>query len=122
MRIVDVRQGHEQEDIEEGQRVLDAEIAHPSMSVMIIRWNTSEMSKFVDRVGTRCDPFPWRSAVWVKNDAIFTQKNQEDWFDGHDKACAVILDLNDEPAEWLEPDATLFDIEQAWLSAEGRSK
>jgi hypothetical protein len=121
MRIVDVRPGHA-EDVDGGRKVLDAEIAHPSISIMIIRGSTPEIGQFTDRAGTRSDPFPWRSAVWVKNDAIFTPQNKARWFGGRDEACAVILDLNDEPAEWLKPADTLFRIEQAWLSAEGHGQ
>jgi hypothetical protein len=120
MRIVDVRQDHEQEDIFEGRKVIDIEIGHPSMSVMIIHGNTAAVSKFANLASARCDPFPWRSGVWVRDDRIFTAENKKEWFEGHDTACAVILDLNDRPAERLLEDATLFDIEQAWLSAEGR--
>lgn len=119
MRIVDVRPGHD-EDVAEGQKVLKGEIEHPSMTVMIIRGSTPEIGQFADRAGTRCDPFPWRSAVWVKNDRIFTPQNKDSWFKDHDDACAVILDLNDRPADWLKPADTLFRIEQAWLAAEGR--
>jgi hypothetical protein len=108
-----------QEDVQEGRKILSAEIAHPSMSVMIVRGNTPAVSKFVDNASARCDPFPWRSGVWVRDARIFSPQNLKDWFEGHATSCAVILDLNDRPAEWLDENATLFDIEQAWLGAEG---
>lgn len=119
MRVVDVRDDHVDEDIKEGQAILKQEIDHPSLSVMIIRGREPKIGKFVDRAGTRCDPFPWRSAVWVKDDRIFPPGKAKAWFGGHDEACATILDLSDEPTAWLTADAVLFDIEQAWLQAEG---
>ena len=120
MRVLDVREDHVDDDIREGRRIMNAEIDHPSMSVIIIRGNSPRSSRFVDNASARCDPFPWRSGVWVRNEQIFTSKAKA-WFNGHADSCAVILDLNDEPASWLAEDAELFDIEQAWLQAEGRS-
>ena len=121
MRIVDVRDDHVEEDIREGRAILKSEIEHPSMSVMIIRGESPEVSRFADFAGARCDPFPWRSGVWVRDERILSAGKVKSWFGGHDEACAVILDLNDNPAEWLTEDEGLFDIEMKWLSAEGRA-
>ena len=121
MRVVDVRDDHVDEDIKEGRNILKSEIDHPSMSVLIARGNSPEISKFVDRASARCDPFPWRSGVWVRDERVLSTGKAKTWFAGHDDACAVILDLNDNPAAWLTADAELFDIEQAWLQAEGRA-
>lgn len=121
MRVVDVRDDHVDEDVKEGRGILKAEIDHPSMSVMIIRGDAAEISKFVDKASARCDPFPWRTGVWVRDDRAFPAGKAKAWFGGHDDACAVILDLNDDPAGWLAADAELIDIEQTWLQAEGKS-
>jgi hypothetical protein len=121
MRIVDVRDDHVDEDIKEGRAILRSEIDHPSMSVMVIRGDSPEVSRFVDLASARCDPFPWRSGVWVRDDRIFPAGKAKSWFSGHEEACAVILDLNDDPVEWLTEDAELIDIEMKWLAAEGRA-
>lgn len=120
MRIVDAQNKEDAEGIKAGRKILATEIANPSMSVMIIRGDNPQVSQFVDNAGVRCDPFPWRQAIWVRKDFIFPAGKQQEWFDGHDSACAVILDLDDRPVEWLDDDATLFGIERAWLRAEGK--
>lgn len=120
MRVVDAESKSDAAGIAAGRKVLATEIANPSMSVMIVRGATAEVSQFIDRASARCDPFPWRQGVWVRKDFIFPAGKIGEWFDGHDDACAVILDLDDQPARWLEPDAMLIDIERAWLQAEGR--
>ena len=118
MRVVDVDANTAEEDVAEGRKIVEAEIAHPSQTVMIVRGNTAAVSKFVDRASVRSDAFPWRSGVWVRDDRIFLDGQQEEWFDGHAEACAVILDLNDAAVELLEQDALLLHIEMAWLRAE----
>jgi hypothetical protein len=121
MRVVDVDDNNADGDIADGRQILDAEIAHPSQTVMIVRGSTAAVSKFVDLASVRSDAFPWRSGVWVRDDRIFRQDQHDAWFGGHAQACAVILSLNDQPAEWLNQDADLFDIEVAWLRAEGHA-
>jgi hypothetical protein len=121
MRVVDIRQTNVDEDIREGRRIVQSEINNPSMSVLIIRGASADVSRFVDLASARCDPFPWRSGVWVRDERIFKTEDKARWFDGHDDACGVLLDLNDRPSAWLRANAQLFDIEQAWLSAEGRA-
>ena len=121
MRVVDVRNDHIDEDVAEGRRILQAEINHPSMSVLIVRGTSADISGFVDKASVRCDPFPWRSGVWVRDERVFESGDRTRWFGGHDDACAVFLDFQDRPTSWLAADAELFDIEKAWLRAEGRS-
>ena len=121
MRVVDARDKNDAAGIKAGRKVLGTEIANPSMSVMIIRGDSPEVSRFVDLASVRCDPFPWRQGVWVRKDFIFPQDKLEQWFGDHDDACAVILDLQDRPAEWLKPQTRVFAIELAWLRAEGKA-
>lgn len=118
MRVADVRPDHRLEDIERGQGAIDAEVGDPAKTVMIVRRDTPDVSLFVDRASTRSDVFPWRGGVWVKHRDVFRSGEEETYFAGHPQACAVILDLQDRPTEWLSSSATLFDIEQAWLRTE----
>lgn len=119
MRIVDAKNQNDSAAIAAGRKVLEAEIANPSLSVMIIRGESIEASHFVDRASARCDVFPWRQGVWVRKEFIVPAGKRTEWFGGHDDACAVILDLKDRPTQWLRADAELIDIEIAWLNAEG---
>lgn len=121
MRVVDVGDSNPQGDIEEGRKILRTEIEHPSQSVMIVRGATPAVSRFVDLASVRSDAFPWRVGVWVRNDQIFQDGEEDAWFGGHDEACAVILSLNDDPVEWLGENDGLFDIEMTWLRAEGHA-
>jgi hypothetical protein len=121
MRVVDAKSKTDTAGIKAGRKVLAAEIANPSMSVMIIRGDAPQVSTFVDNASLRCDPFPWRQGVWVRKPFIFPTNKLKKWFGGHDSACAVILSLNDEPVEWLVADTEIFDLELAWLRAEGHS-
>lgn len=121
MRVVDVRDSDEDGDIAEGRKILRTEIDHPSQSVMIVRGKSAEVSRFVDLASVRSDAFPWRAGVWVRDDRIFQDGELDAWFGGHDEACAVILSLNDAPVQWLAADTVVFDIEMAWLSAEGHA-
>lgn len=120
MRILDIRPGHEQEDTEEGRRILADEIAKPSYTLIIIRGAGPTMHEFAERAAARAEPFPWRGAVWVKDARIFTDGQEQAFFAGHAPACAVILDVDDVPAQWLTNDASAMDIERAWLRAEQR--
>lgn len=121
MRVVDAKSKTDTAGIEAGQKVLATEIANPSMSVMIIRGESPQVSTFVDNASVRCDPFPWRQGVWVRKDFIFPESKLEEWFGGHKFACAVILNLQDQPVEWLAADTEIIDLELAWLRAERRS-
>jgi len=120
MRVVDAMNNSDAVAIAAGRKVLEAEIANPSLSVMIVRGETTAISHFVDRASARCDPFPWRQGVWVRKEFILPAGKLIEWFGGHDDACAVVLDLRDRPAQWLAADAELFDIETAWSLAEGQ--
>lgn len=121
MRVVDVDDSNADSDIAEGRKILDTEIAHPAQTVMIVRGATASVSKFVDLASVRSDAFPWRTGVWIRDDRIFRQDQLASWFDSHAGACAVILSLNDQPVEWLDANAQLYDIEMAWLRAEGHA-
>jgi len=117
MRILDVRDGNK-DDIEKGQAILLAEIAHPSKTVMIIRGDGPEIAQFADAAAGRSDPFPWREVVWVKNNSIFKDGQEKRLFPkGNDKSCAVILDLDDTPLVWLSADSNPLQIEKAFLKA-----
>jgi hypothetical protein len=120
MRVVDIRPGHEAEDIQYGRGALAAEIQHPAKTVMIIRGASPQISHFADKANARCAPFPWRSAVWLMDPRIFSARQEEEWFADHAESCAVILDLKDDPASWLAETASAYDIEMAWLNAEGK--
>lgn len=121
MRILDAKNNKDSVAINRGRTILEAEVANPSLSVMIIRGDSTEVSGFVDRASVRCDPFPWRQGVWARKEYIIPPARLNQWFAAHPDACAVILDLQDEAAEWLTDDTQLFEIELAWLRAEGRS-
>jgi hypothetical protein len=120
MRVLSVRAGFEEKDIESARVVLAATIHHPSRTVMVIRRVGPQITRFADKAATRSDPFPWREIVWVTDQRIFLSGEELRLFGGHNSACAVVLDLLNEPAAWLDPGAQLFDIEDAFLGAEGR--
>jgi hypothetical protein len=117
MRVLAVRAGSVDRDIAAGRAALAATIAHPSTTVMVIRWIGPEVAAFADRAAGRTDPFPWRDAVWVTDPRIFEEGQEAALFGGHESACAVVLDLRDLPVAWLNPDAELFDIDDAFLTA-----
>jgi len=116
MRILDLREGREDEDVAFGRRALEMELEHPARTVMIVLGSEAEVSKLADRVASRADAFPWREAVWVRDQRILTAAQRE-WFD--DVATrAVALDFADRKVEGLGVDADLFDIERAFLRAQ----
>ncbi len=120
MRIVDVRAGHETEDIAEGRKTIQLELDHPSKNVMVICGRTPEVSHFADRAAVRTDAFPWRSAVWVKApDQILTKQQFKEWFKDDDASCAVVFDFHDTPVARLKVTASLTAIEDAYLLAQG---
>jgi hypothetical protein len=121
MRVLAIRPGREAEDIQSGRAILQDSLAHPSKTVMIIRRSGPEITRFADKAGARGDPFPWREVVWITDQQLFPPGQEAEWFDLHETACAVILDIRDRPAAWLEPAARLFEIEDAFLVAESRA-
>jgi hypothetical protein len=70
---------------------------------------------FADRAASRSDPFPYRVVVWIKAEQLLSDDNVISWFRDHDDACAVVLDLEDRPVEWLNSDSSLRVIELAFL-------
>lgn len=120
MRVLTVRATSVPQDIKSGRDILLTTIRHPSKTVMIIRGVTPEITRFADKSASRSDPFPWRDVVWVTDQRLMQAEEEHAWFDDHPTACAVILDLRDLPAAWLDASAHLFDIEMAFLGVEGR--
>jgi hypothetical protein len=118
MRTLSVRPGHEEQDIFSGRAILQESIAHPSKTVMVVRFHSPEVARFADKAATRSDPFPWRETVWVTDRRIFAPGQEAELFNGHDGACGVALDLRDRPVVWLAPDATPFAIDRAFRQAE----
>lgn len=119
MRILDVRTSDEAADIQKGRGTLLAEISHPSKTVMIIRGNNPEISRFADAAAGRAAPFPWREVVWVKNSKIFEIGQETQLFGSDASNCAVILNLEDKPTAFLPADSSLLDIEEAFLDTGG---
>lgn len=117
MRILDVRTSDEAADIQKGRGTLQAEISHPSKTVMIIRGNSPEISRFADAAAGRAAPFPWREVVWVKSNKIFESGQEKQLFGSGSNNCAVILNLEDKPTAYLTLDSSLLDIEEAFLEA-----
>ena len=123
MRIIVIRPSHEQEDVQAAKETVETEIAHPAKSVMFILGQDQEVGQFTDRAGTRSDPFPWREAVWLQ---VSTAQAKEilgvarlnNWYPNADN-CAVMLDFSDNISEFLKSDASLFDIDAAYLKAKG---
>lgn len=120
MRVLSVRASHDTADIASGRAILAEMIGHPSKTVMIIRRVGPQITRFADKAGTRSDPFPWREIVWITDPRIFGPGQEEMLFAGHAGACAVVLDFQSQASAWLDPSAQLFDIEDAFLGAEGR--
>ena len=120
MRVLSVRAASRAADIKSARTILGETVGHPSKTVMIIRRVGPEITRFADKAGTRSDPFPWREIVWVTDQRIFRPGQEDELFGAHPDACAVVLDLAGHPATWLDPSAQLFDIEDAFLGAEGR--
>lgn len=122
MRILDVREGHEQDDIRAARAALRTEIALPATTVCILRGSGPQVSQLADRVAGRSDAFPWRQAVWVRSDEILDDDRDhepsgaEAWFDG-DHA-GVILDFEDNPAAALHLTDSALTIELAFLAAQ----
>lgn len=119
MRVLSVRPGKQAEDIELGRATLAAAIADPATTVMIIRGDGPEVMAFANLASGRAIPFRWRDVVWVADSRIFRAGEEGRLFPAGKPACAVVLDLRDEPVAWLAPDALKFDIEDAFLSAGG---
>lgn len=120
MRILDVRVGtpNEANDIALGRTTLQAEISHPSKTIMVIRSSGADISLFADRASGRATAFPWREVVWVKNNKIFNAGQENMLFpENNTDHCAVILDLADRPVVWLQADSSVPDIEDAFLEA-----
>jgi hypothetical protein len=120
MRVLSVRAGSEAADIASARAIVAETVGHPSKTVMVIRRVGPEITRFADKAGTRGDPFPWREIVWITDQRIFEPGQENSLFAEHVDACAVVLDFEGQPAAWLDPSAQLFDIEDAFLGAEGR--
>jgi hypothetical protein len=118
MRVLAVRPGNVEQDMAAGRATLDAALENPSTTVMIIRRDDPEVAGFADLAAGRSDPFPWRDSVWVMDERIFRTADANRWFAGRPSACAVVLNMKDEPVVWLDPDAQIFDIDDAFLTAE----
>jgi hypothetical protein len=58
MRVLSVRAGFEEKDIESARVILAATIHHPSRTVMVIRRVGPQITRFADKAATRSDPFP----------------------------------------------------------------
>ena len=119
MRTLSVRPGQEERDIASGREILQEAIDHPSKTVMIVRYHSPEVARFVDKAATRSDPFPWRETVWVTDRRIFEPGLETKLFDANDTACGVVLDLLDRPVAHLTADATLAAIDRAFRDAGG---
>jgi hypothetical protein len=119
MRVLSVRTDNKKADIASGREILAHVITDPTTTVMAIRGEGPEITRIADKAAVRADPFPWRNVVWVTNTDIFTPADEKRLFGGHPQACAVVLDFQGQPTSWLETDAQLFDIEKAFLDAEG---
>ena len=120
MQILAVRSSQKAEDIRTARAIITAAIAHPEKSVMIIRGDSQEISHFANRASGIAARFPWREVLWVQEPEIFETKFERDMFGAGEAACAVILDLNDQPAITLTEDASLFEIDRAFRTAEAR--
>jgi hypothetical protein len=121
MRTLSVRSDHAAEDIQSGRDIMDQAIAHPSKMVLLIRRVGPEITRFADKVAARTDPFPWREAVWVTDQRLFRPGEEARLFAGHDSASGVILNLRDVPVIWLDPTATVPEVDEAFLEAESVS-
>jgi hypothetical protein len=119
MRVLSVRADSKKADIASGREILAHVVSDPTTTVMVIRGNGPEVTRIADKAAVRADPFPWRNVVWVTDTDIFAPADEKRLFGGHPQACAVVLDFQGKPISWLESDAQLFDIETAFLDAEG---
>ncbi len=118
MRILDVTKSTAQADIDKARAIVIAEISHPSKVVMIIRGSSPEVGQFADRANGRAVAFPFREVLWIKNAAIFETGQESALFTNHGTACAVVLDLNDQPAAWLKTSDGAYQVEKAFLKAQ----
>jgi|GEM_PF-2227540 hypothetical protein len=118
MRVLSVRPDNVEKDIQSARDILDQAIAHPSKTVMIIRRVGPEITRFADKVAARTDPFPWREAVWVTDQRIFRPLEEARYFTTHASASGSILNVRDIPVVWLDPTATLPEVDEAFLEAE----
>ena len=62
-----------------------------------------------------------REGVWLKMSDADLQTVLADhpsWFEDHDEACAVVLDGEDKPSQWLEANVSGRKLERALLNAE----
>ena len=121
MRVLDARPDSREEDIRSARRTIREEIGNPSKTVMILRGRGADVSLFADRAATRNDSIPWRELLWVRDDEIFTQA-QAEWFNDDPTVVAIVLDFFDKPAASLRVDASLFQIEMAFLRAQTRGE
>jgi hypothetical protein len=119
MRVLEIRSGFEGQDIAEAREVLDMEIGHPSKNVMLVLGSSPEAGQLADRGAIRSNPFPHREVIWIRSDEILNEDEMERWFGGQEEESAVVLDFGDRPVDRLPLDATLFDIERAFLIAQG---
>lgn len=119
MRVLSIRAGHKAADIKSGRAILAEAIGHPSTVVMMIRGTGADVSRIADKAAVRSDPFPWREAIWVTDRLLFPTGDEERLFAGHSSACGVVLDFTGQPKAWVEPSAQLFEVEMAFLDAEG---
>lgn len=119
MRVLTVRADHVDADVAAGIDVLKSEIQHPAKVVMVVRGTAPEVGRFADRAEARASVVPYRSVIWVQDERILDAFGGE-LFEAGGSACAVIVDLDDQPAEYLEPDASLYDIDRAFRTVEAR--
>ena len=117
MRVVEIVEEHRDEDIKRARKIIRQEVGHPSKTVMIIRGKSPAIGQFADRAAVRSNVFPWREVVWVRDDDILTQEQVDKWFNRKLQYCAVVLDFSDKPVAHLAADATLLQIEKAFLNA-----
>jgi len=120
MRVLDVRDGHIAEDVESGRAVLQEAIDHPSNTVAIIRGSKPEVSSCAARIETRCEPFQWRVAIWVRDSRVFSEGQEAELFEGHDFDifCAVVLNIENKRSAWIKSTATLFEIDRSLREVE----
>lgn len=119
MRVLDVRPDFREQDIAEAREVLGMEIGHPSKNVMLVLGSSPEAGQLADRGAIRGNPFPHREVIWIRSRQILTEDEMQKWFGGQGEESAVFLDFGDRPCARLGLDATLFDIEKAFLIAQG---
>jgi hypothetical protein len=123
MRTLDVRNGHVEEDIASGREILHYEITITPKTVVVIRGNTPEITRFADKVAGRCDPFPWREAIWVKDDRIFGGFPEAElttlFPESDDRSlCGVIIYLDNKPVKWMKSSLKRSQIDRALREVE----